>query len=225
VALDSPEERFTLIYRWNAWGSQESRSGEGSTLEYTRNLRRELHTLVEERGIRRLLDAPCGDFHWMRRFLDDHAARHAPLEYVGGDIVKPLVEDNVRKHGTARVRFVHLDITRDALPGADLMLCRDCLFHLSFADTAAFFDNFLRSGIPLLLTSTHVSRGEIANHDITTGDFRKIDLLAAPYGLPEPLLRIEDWEAPNPERHMCLWSREQLLDARVLGAFRSTSGA
>ena len=37
--------------------------------------------------------------------------------------------------------------------------------------------------------------------DISTGDFRFIDLFSKPYNFPsDPLYVIEDWIAPDPER-------------------------
>jgi hypothetical protein len=115
------------------------------------------------------------------------------------------------------VKFVHLDLTTDVLPQADLMICRDCLFHLSYEDTRRVLDNFVRSGIPHLLATTFLDRAHIVNRDIVTGDFRPIDLFAAPYGLPaEVLYRFDDWIPPHPRREMCLWSREQI--ARSLEA-------
>ena len=62
---------------------------------------------------------------------------------------------------------MHLDITRDRLPRVDLILCRDVLPHLSFADIARAVDNFKRSGATWLLTNTFVDRPR--NDDIPTG--------------------------------------------------------
>ena len=39
-----------------------------------------------------------------------------------------------------------------------------------------------------------------------------MDLFKAPYSFPSPpLLVIDDWLPPEPERQMCLWSREQVI--------------
>src|SRR6266704_119458 len=67
AAMVSPlQAAFTQIYRDNAWQNAESRSGHGSTVERTALIRYVLAALVEEFGIRSLLDAPCGDFNWMK---------------------------------------------------------------------------------------------------------------------------------------------------------------
>jgi hypothetical protein len=94
------------------------------------------------------------------------------------------------------------------------MICRDCLFHLSYSDTESVLRNFLAVGIPYLFTSTHPNDGSITNHDIETGDFRFIDLFSAPYYFAtNPLYIVDDWIPPDPEKRMCLWSRDQVKEA------------
>lgn len=200
------EERFTWIYKNNYWSNAESVSGPGSTLSQTESIRRELPRIVKSFHVKRLLDAPCGDFNWMQ-----HALRDMDVTYTGGDIVRDLVDDLQRLHGAPGVSFRQLDLVEDPLPEADLLLCRDCLFHLSIRDIARALSNFLVSGIPYLLTTTHIPGDHPVNEDIPTGHFRHIDLFAAPFNLSrEPLARFEDWCEPEAPREMCLWSTEQL---------------
>jgi hypothetical protein len=61
----SRERLFTNIYRSNHWGGADSVSGGGSDLEQTSALRAALPGVLQRLGVRTLLDAPCGDFHWM----------------------------------------------------------------------------------------------------------------------------------------------------------------
>lgn len=209
LRASAPQTRFTAIYKGNHWGGDESASGRGSSLAYTDNLRAHLPGLFEQFKIRSVLDAPCGDFHWMRLVTNQ-----LNIDYTGADIVKPIIESNQSKYANASTRFVQLDITRHPLPPADLMICRDCLFHLSYADVRAALVNFVKSGTPYLLTTTHINNGTFRNHDILTGSFRLIDLFSEPFNLPrEPLARIADWIEPHPEREMCLWSSEQIAAA------------
>ena len=77
-----------------------------------------------------------------------------------------------------------LDCTRDPLPAADLLFCRDCLVHLSFADIRRTLANLQASDISCLLTTTFP--GAEANEDIVTGDWRVLDLERAPFHLPPP---------------------------------------
>jgi hypothetical protein len=207
LQANSNEDRFTWIYKSNHWSSSESASGTGSTLSYTQNLRKELPKLLSTYSIKTIFDAPCGDFNWMKHMLSS-----VDVDYIGGDIVKPLIDKLSDAHGAEHVKFRHIDLTKDELPSADLMICRDCLFHLSYADIRSVLLNFVNSGIPYLLTTTHTNESQsFKNRDILTGDYRLIDLFSSPFNLPDaPLYRIDDWLHPDPERQMCLWSREQV---------------
>jgi len=201
------EARFTKTYHLNYWGSVESRSGSGSTAEATQQIRRMLPEVIKQFGVRRLFDAPCGDFNWMqllRPSLD--------VDYTGGDIVRPMIEHLSQTHADARTRFVHFDITRSDFPDVDLWLCRDCLFHLSYADARRALEGFARSSIPYVLMTTHLNDGQFVNRDISTGDYRSMDLFSAPYSLPRDVLfRFDD--PTSARREMCLWSREQIVAA------------
>jgi len=203
------EERFTRIYKTNTWRSEESASGPSSTLKYTETLRRELPKVFSDYSIKSLFDAPCGDFNWMRQFLNDFE-----IAYIGGDIVKPLIRSLNSKYRNDRTAFIHIDLVKDHFPIADCMICRDCLFHLSFADTKSLLWNYIDSEISFLLTTTYINTGHLSNRDIETGQFRLIDLCSTPYNFPhDPLARIEDWMPPDEERQMCLWSRGQVSEA------------
>ena len=57
---------FESIMALNRWSGEESRSGPGSTLIYTYNLRRQLIEFLAQFPVKTIFDAPCGDFHWMR---------------------------------------------------------------------------------------------------------------------------------------------------------------
>ena len=211
LGLVSNEARFTWIYKNNYWQSDESASGTGSSLKHTENLRKELPGLISKFSVQKIFDAPCGDFNWMIHLLP-----LIDVEYIGGDIVKPLIEGHNQKFKNTKISFIIIDLINDNFPQSDLMICRDCLFHLSFADTRSLLQKFVASGIPYFLTTTHKQMGDLQNYDIQTGDFRLIDLFAAPYYFPsKPLAIIDDWVFPDPERQMCLWTREQVMDALV----------
>lgn len=201
------QEIFEKIYRENRWGMTESRSGAGSTLKNTEHLRAELPRLVGRLGATSLLDAPCGDLNWMK-----HCDLGVP--YTGGEIVATLVDELRAKHASATppVRsFVHLDITRDPLPQADIFFCRDCFLHLSFAHIHAALDNFRRSSARYLVTSTY--RQILTNVDHFTGGVRMVNLELPPFNLPPPLEYIDDRGEASFPRCLGVWTREQVVDA------------
>lgn len=207
LLLKSSEDKFTWIYKYKHWGNIETVSGTGSTLNYTMNLRKELSPLIKKYSIKSLFDAPCGDFNWMKEFLFSEN-----LNYIGGDIVKPLIDSLNKKFHSNKISFIHFDLTKNIPPETDMMICRDCLFHLSNNEIKNVLQNFIDSKIPFLLTTTHINSGKLfSNSDIVTGNFRLLDLTSDPFNLPiEVLFSIEDWMPPEPARKMCLWSREQV---------------
>jgi hypothetical protein len=200
------EEIFTAYYMGDRWGSEETASGPGSTTSYTANIREELPALFRLLGIKRVLDAPCGDFHWFRL-----VPRDRNLRYVGGDIVEPLVVRNQQHFGDTNTTFIKLDITRDRLPEADIWICRDAFSHFCSADIWRAMGNHLTTGIRYLLTSTHTECER--NSNIPTGAFRLLNLQRAPFRLCEPLLLIDDWIPGYPVRKLGLWERTTLAES------------
>lgn len=153
--------------------------------------------------VRSIVDAPCGDFNWMR-----HVLAGRDLDYTGIDIVQELIETNERLHTAPQRRFVCADMTRADLPQADLIICRDGLVHLSFTDARAAMQNFRRSGSRYLLATTFVGRS--SNTDIRTGAWRPLNLAVAPFGFPEPLALIDERcmhsEGIYRDKRLALWA-------------------
>ncbi|HLH50327.1 MAG TPA: class I SAM-dependent methyltransferase [Roseiarcus sp.] len=200
---------FEHIAARNKWRNRESRSGDGSTLFYTRHLRGRLESFVREFDIRTFFDAPCGDFNWMR------AVAFPPrLTYIGGDIALALIKENRKRYSEPRRRFLQFDIASDPFPAADVWFCRDCLFHLPDALILRALRNFCDSKIKLLMMTNHINREGFANSDIKAGGFRLVDFFGAPYNLPRDVLfRVTDYIEPYPPREMCVWTREQIAAA------------
>ena len=180
LGLDDPADRFTKIYKSNHWNSLESRSGEGSTFENTENIRLELPKLLNKYQINIFLDVPCGDFNWMRYVMEASS-----IQYIGGDIVPDLIKSNNQRYTDKNISFINLDLTKGPLPTADLMLCRDCLFHLSYDDIKRTLEVFLSSSVNYLLTTSSAAPegSRLKNSNIITGDMRKLDLFAPPFNL------------------------------------------
>ena len=70
----------------------------------TAEVRRGLPPLLREFGVRTVLDAPCGDFHWMKE-LD------LPVErYIGADVVAEIIERNRGRYAAANREFLVADL-------------------------------------------------------------------------------------------------------------------
>jgi hypothetical protein len=195
-----PQIVFSDIYENNLWRDPESRSGRGSTLGRTTVIRQELPALLREVSAKSLLDAPCGDFNWMSQ------TDLGPVTYIGADVVPSLIRRNQRLYGDDSKKFLTLDITRDAIPAADVILCRDCFIHFSFKDIRAALANFKQSNSGYLFATTHTGVRE--HRDIATGRARNVNLLLPPFNFPEPLIVVVE----DSELTKCLgvWPLERL---------------
>ena len=201
----TPVDRFREAYRSRAWVSskgQLSPSGLGSEVSTTRTIVEGLPVLLADLGCKTLLDVGCGDWNWMREV-------RLPCDYVGIDIVPEVIEAN-RRNERVGVKFEVGDAIEGPLPGADVVLCREVLFHLSFRDGMAALANIQAAGSWLLATSdTQIW----FNSDIETGDFRRINLERAPYRLPRPRAVISD-EGVCRGRVLGLWATADLTTNR-----------
>jgi SAM-dependent methyltransferase len=171
--------RFVHIHDSNYWGGAESRSGRGSSLAATEALRAALPELIRDLGVGSILDAPCGDCHWISRTALD------AVSYTGTDIVPALIADNRARLVGPNRRFIVLDLVATVPPRADLVLCRDLLVHLPFAEAIEVLRNIRRSGADWLLTTTFVDR--LDNGDLNGADWRVLNLTRPPFNLPPPV--------------------------------------
>jgi SAM-dependent methyltransferase len=189
------EQRFSEIYKDNAWGDPETVSGGGSRLDRTAEVREILPVLLKTLKVKTLLDAGCGDWNWMST-LDLGA-----IEIQACDIVPQMMTRNARKYALSNVIFTCKDITTSPLPRVDLILCRTVLFHLSFANVRKALENFKASGSKYLLATTHPNQA--VNEDIQDGNWRRLNLQAAPFNLPEPGSGFAD--GPGEDGYLALW--------------------
>ena len=208
---NTPKKRFDLIYESNFWSSKESVSGLGSQYDNTINIKNGIKKVISNYKIKTILDAPCGDFNWINDILT------GDLKYLGVDIVEKLIQKNKDSYLNENIDFITLDITRDKLPKADLMICRDCLIHLSFESIKKFLKNLSNSDIKHILLTTYELKDKekkIINFDIPDGEYREIDLSEPPFLLTNPLEKISDKDELNKQSafncYLNLYTKEQI---------------
>ena len=201
------QEIFTQIMKDDFWEEGESVSGPGSTLAQTRELVRLLPLVFEKFAIKKILDAPCGDFNWMRK------TDLSNIEYIGGDIVKRITDKNNQKYAAKNTSFLQMDLLSPIGGEFDLLFCRDCLVHLSYADIFKVLDNIKNGRIKYFMTTTFPEEPE--NKDIATGGWRPLNLILPPFGFPKPIYLLNEkcTEADGifADKSMCLWEVDQLV--------------
>jgi len=208
------ENKFSEVYKNNLWKGKESVSGTGSDKENTLILRTKLIELLNSLNIKILIDGACGDMNWMQYIL---AYIPTLKKFIGMDIVPEIIKSNTEKHEYEnKVIFQCKDIINSYLPKGDLLLCRDCLVHLSFENILQFLNNFKKSKITYLLTTTFINEGRI-NTDVIVnkGTWRPLNLQKPPFNLPTPdfILNEECTEGNNlfTDKSLGLWKRENLI--------------
>lgn len=202
--------RFERIERTNLWGAATSVSGLGSEDPATAAIREALPALLQRFGVRSLLDAPCGDAGWIGRIRLD-------VDYTGIDIVPSLIAANEERaaRGELSGRFLVADITRDELPRADVILCRDCLVHLSFRNIDRAVARFRASGARFLFVTTFPEWEN--NQNCEDGDWRALNMERGPFNWPAPYTLINErcdeggggWR----DKSLGLWRLDGLPDA------------
>jgi 2-polyprenyl-3-methyl-5-hydroxy-6-metoxy-1,4-benzoquinol methylase len=209
---------FTDIYNNWSWGSNESRSGPGSTLEDTKNIIDKLPILFNQYGISTVLDASCGDFNWMKR------VDLSGVNYTGGDIVDDLIVSNQNLYSKSNINFIKLNVVEDVIPKSDLIILRDTLFHFTNDDIKKTLNNIKKSGSKYLLTTSYQEKEKKSfagssvevNSDIKTGDWRFLNLEISPFNLLDPLYRILElpkWEEHH-DKSLGLWDISKIPDYR-----------
>jgi hypothetical protein len=193
------------------------RSGPGSSMELTQQLRLAFPRIIEQYGVKTLVDAPCGDWFWMQH------VDLAGVSYIGGDISKEITDANSEQFARPGVKFIHLDITSDPIPTADIVLCRDCMMHLKHWLRWEFFKNFVASDSKYLITTVH---HVLENKAVTrNGGFKRFNPCIAPFNfspalelipetaetLPDDIL--QNRVADHTQRSIGIWSRQQVVEA------------
>lgn len=202
LASDSIENRFSNIYKYKLWFSnKESESGAGSTLKATENVREILPRLLSEINAKNLVDIGCGDFYWMKEV-------QLPCDYMGIDIVRSIIDKNTKLYSNANIKFVQGNMVDGSLPEeADVVLCREVIFHLSYSDSTKLIDNVVKSNARYLIVTSDTAVKE--NKDIRTGDYRGLNLNLPPYKFPEAKAIIED-SGVSSTRYLGLWEIKSL---------------
>lgn len=201
LGTGDPKQVFTNVFRKNWWNNGESRSGWGAEMKRTASIRSALSDFAQRHSLRSLLDAPCGDFHWMQ-----HVTWPPGFRYAGAEIVRDLIIENRRKY--PGVEFLELDILSDPLPAFDAWLARDVMIHFPDAAVHAAIDQFRKSGIRYLLATTYPNTRR--NTDIKFGQVRHLNLCVPPFNLPPPAEILREDDDPLTGRVIGVWQRSDL---------------
>ena len=195
---DIRKKAFELIEKERRWGN-DSASGWGSTIEYTKKARAIIEFVIREYKIKSLYDAACGEFSWMHILLQ---MQPDDFKYIGGDVVSALISSHSEKY--PKYEFKVIDFVCDKLPNCELILCRDALQHLPVEDISKSLENFSNSSAKFLLATTHLRRyGWKNGRNIRMAQCRDRNLMLKPFNLPDPLVIFSEQDESH--KYLGLW--------------------
>lgn len=215
--MSQSQKVFTDYYQNYRWGSSESHSGPGSTIENTEKLRASLKQIIQNYNIKSVTDFPCGDLNWIQLLFDDME------QYTGCDIVQECISENQNKF--PQHRFECLDLSIDEIPVSDLLIVRDVIGHQPLEIGVQMLNNIKNSGCKYLLSTTWAQKNNIGwtcpletrdpelkdspmvNQSVPVGGWYPINLMSDPFLLP---LAEEFIEEDQHVGHMHLGYRKTL---------------
>lgn len=177
---------FTQIYQkqiWNGGKISIPRSGPGSTMEVTKNIRELLDRIIPLYGLTSLLDIGCGDLTWIPTIK-----AFPKIKYVGIDIVEALIQQHRQTYPTKE--FYCKNAIIDPLPDCDLILIRDVIFHLTYDQNKKLFQNLAKTRFRYILITS--CRNEINTEvDVTKPwRWRELNLLKSPFNFMPPVTKV-----------------------------------
>ena len=143
-----------------------------------------INNILSKYNIKSINDCPCGVFSNWAYLLDLDG-----IKYTGYDINDLAVGQNKKEYPD--INFFELDLVNEDVPYADLILCKDCLFHLSNDFSLKILDNFKRSGSRYLLATNHDKL--LLNKELTPAElkreagFKETNIIITPFNMGEPI--------------------------------------
>ena len=180
------EKIFKYIFLSGYWldynlDKNHSRSGNGSNLDQSEYLKKELKIFFEEKKIKKILDIGCGDFKWMSSLLEEIDYDY----YMGIDIVDFLIDENISNYQNNKIKFVKMDIVKDDmnfLDEYDFILIRHVFIHLKNSNIQEVLNKIKKINFKYLcITSDPKVK---INKDLKTeGRYRDINMMISPFFL------------------------------------------
>ena len=198
INTDKLKSIYNVFYLRGMWADMGggSKSGIGSSMEYTKSYTDNLLQIIEQYNIKKIFDCSCGDWFWMQHIKDKFEY------YVGNDITEQLIMDNIEKFQSENITFVSNDMLSQMKTYQDdefdLVICRQTLEHLPTDYNVSAIKEMKRISKYGLITSQKQKTFH-ANVDINVdigfiGQSRCIDLTLSPYveNLSQPVDKFWD---------------------------------
>lgn len=187
------------VYKWKSKVARNmSPCGKGSSPKATIPIVGFVSKMIEKYEIKSITDAGCGDFSWMNK-IDK-----TDISYCGYDINHEMLIEVRKKY--PENNFVHCDIVDYDFPETDLIVCRDCMFHLDLETSYRAFQNLKKSGSKYIMcpTFTWSEDNDKADKDSKGGySARRYNMALSPFNLGEFIEFVE--EPTQKKRTFGMW--------------------
>lgn len=179
-------EAFIEIYEKNLWGVGSGPGSDPKNAEPYLNL---LSQYLNASDIHSIFDLGCGDWRLMSTLTVP-----ADKIYTGFDLVPNVIENNIKLYQKNNIMFHVINGTEDLKDKhADLLVVKDVIQHWPNEQITYFLNNILPNFKYALITNDFNQNN---NSNINPGQFRCIDLEAAPFNVSKTQFKkILDYEA------------------------------
>lgn len=157
------DRAYAIVYRFNVWGSDESRSGTGSDLwsPEARLAVTAIEAAIDRFDVGSILDCACGDANWIVPYF---VSRRPEVAYCGIDIVPEVIKQN--QVAFPGLQFWTIDVAEAPLPtGADMIFSKETVNHMDLEDAKKAIQRFKDTGARLLLTNVHAGADNFLGAD------------------------------------------------------------
>ena len=193
----SEAQAFTEIYDKNVWGKG---SGPGSDPQQAKVYLPFLQKYLNNPAMHSILDLGCGDWQLMSTLtIPDSKV------YTGFDLVKSVIEENIKKHKKNNVNFqlIHNILDFQSQHG-DLLVVKDVIQHWPNDQIQYLLKNILPNFKYALITNDF--KPSNSNQDIKFGDFRCIDLQAVPFNVGKEFQVVFDYPSAGIVKRVYLYT-------------------
>lgn len=168
--MPSVSEVFTKIYETGGWGKKWD-SGAGSDLSFASPYIGYVSRFIKDAKASAVLDAGTGD----GRVLDSiiKQVKRKKTKFLATDCSEAIVA--MGKKACPGAEWSVLDLAKDEIPKADIVLLKDVLNHLPNNLIESVLDRLVASGAKAIIASCDFRNAEVSK-DIQTGDHRALDL-------------------------------------------------
>lgn len=157
-----------------------------------------LQDFFRKNNIKSIVDCGCGDWQFSQNI------NFEGIDYKGFDVASFVVENNIKNFQKEHINFFLYDGDFNALPEADLIICKDVLQHLPNAKVKEFIANLHKYKFALITNDI----GEKFNYDISLGGYRCLDLRQPPFKLEAKIVHTIKRMPKAPDMPVMLWENK-----------------